>query len=56
MPLSEITLVEGRPAEGRAFLMKQIADVVETTLGANMVLVYRSHFPSGSNAGDGPGT
>ena len=34
MPLIEITLVEGRPAEARAALMKQITDVVETTLGA----------------------
>jgi 4-oxalocrotonate tautomerase len=34
MPLIEITLVEGRPAEARAALMKQITDVVESTLGA----------------------
>jgi 4-oxalocrotonate tautomerase len=34
MPLVEITLVEGRPAEARASLMKEITDVVERTLGA----------------------
>jgi 4-oxalocrotonate tautomerase len=34
MPLVEITLVEGRPAEARASMMKGITDVIEQTLGA----------------------
>ena len=34
MPLVEITLVEGRPAEARASMMKRITDVIEQTLGA----------------------
>jgi 4-oxalocrotonate tautomerase len=34
MPIVEITLVEGRPAEARASMMKQITDVIEKTLGA----------------------
>lgn len=34
MPIVDITLVEGKPAEARAALMKQITDVVEKTLGA----------------------
>ena len=34
MPIVEITLVEGRPADARLALMKEITDVVERTLGA----------------------
>jgi 4-oxalocrotonate tautomerase len=33
MPIVEITLVEGRPADARLALMKEITDVVERTLG-----------------------
>lgn len=34
MPIVEITLVQGRPADARLALMKEITDVVERTLGA----------------------
>jgi 4-oxalocrotonate tautomerase len=34
MPIVDITIVEGRPVEARAALMRQITDVVEKTLGA----------------------
>jgi hypothetical protein len=34
LPIVEITLVQGRPADARLALMKEITDVVERTLGA----------------------